>query len=61
MLSRDELARMVLSVMAKQKEYFNPRTRTQKVLEESKALEKELRHECERILEGPTLFPEQRS
>jgi hypothetical protein len=60
MLTRDELARMVLAMLAKQRQYFNPKTRSNAVLEESKALEKELKHECERIVEGPTLFLEDR-
>jgi hypothetical protein len=57
-VTREDLARLALATLKKQREYFNPRTRTQDVLRESKALEQQLKHEAEMILEGPTLFGE---
>lgn len=59
MLSRDELATLAITVLDAQRKYFrlkpdDPGKRI--ALEASKGLEKQLRHESERILEGPTLF-----
>ena len=51
---------MALDVLAKQRNYFAPATRGPATLEASKAAERELRRECERILEGPTLFDRER-
>lgn len=56
MLTRDELAKLVIEVMDAQRKYFATSTRSQATLEASKALEKRLRHEAERILEGDSLF-----
>jgi hypothetical protein len=56
MLTREELAKLVIEVMDAQRRYFATSTRSQATLEASKALEKRLRHECERILEPPGLF-----
>ena len=61
MMTREELARMVLEVLAKQKKYFRIRhddPGKRAALEESKAAEAELKRECERIGEGMPLFPE---
>jgi hypothetical protein len=58
MMTREELARLALEMLAKQRKYFNPKTRSDAVLEESKALEKQLKQECQRIIEGPSLFGE---
>jgi hypothetical protein len=56
LLTREELAAMVLEMFAAQRKYFAPSTRSQATLEASKMIEKRLRHECERILEPPGLF-----
>lgn len=53
MLTREELAKAVLHLLATQKRYFSARSNA--VLEESKKLERELKHACERITEGDTL------
>ena len=55
MLTREELAKAVLEVLTKQREYFD-KGRSSAALKECKALERTLKHECERIIEGPTLF-----
>jgi hypothetical protein len=59
-MTRDELARAYLAMREVQKRYFNPKTRTQDVLLESKKLEHALDEECQRIVAGPTLFLEDR-
>jgi hypothetical protein len=56
MLTREQLAALGLEMLATQRRYFNPATRTQAVLEESKAIERKFRLECERIIQGPSLF-----
>jgi hypothetical protein len=61
MLTREELALLALKVLDLQKTYFRIKPGDPgkvQALEASKAIEKELRHECARILEGPTLFGE---
>ena len=54
MLTREELVAAVLEMFKLQRIYFS--TRSQAALEQSKAAERSLKHECLRILEGPTLF-----
>lgn len=59
MLTREELARAVLELLKIQKTYFRirPDDPAKRVaLEDAKAAEKDIKAECERILEGPTLF-----
>jgi hypothetical protein len=53
MLSREELAQFVILTLDGQKKFF--RTRANADLVKSKENEKQLRHECERIL-SPSLF-----
>jgi hypothetical protein len=55
-MTTEELARRVLEVMDAQKKFF--RSRSMGDLEASKALERALRRDCERLLEGPMLFGE---
>ncbi len=58
-MTREELARLALQVLDAQKRYFKTKgggAGKFAALEESKALEKELRHEAERVLETRTLF-----
>jgi flagellar basal body-associated protein FliL len=55
MLTREELAKLVIEVMDAQRRYFATSTRSQATLEASKTIERKLKHECERILEPPGL------
>jgi hypothetical protein len=54
MLTREELAKLVIETLDGQKRFF--KTRADGDLVKSKDNEKRLRHEAERILEGDTLF-----
>jgi hypothetical protein len=55
MPTREELARAVLAMFAKQGEYF--RTKSTHAFEAYKAAETAVKHDCQRVVEGETLFP----
>jgi hypothetical protein len=60
MLTREELARAVLDMFDGQRHHFRLRSDhpdKSAALERSKLAEKQLRDECLRILEPPSLFP----
>lgn len=59
MLTREDLAKSVLELLKIQKTYFRLRADDPAkpvALADAKAAEKDIRAECERILEGPSLF-----
>jgi hypothetical protein len=56
MLTREELAKLALRVLSLQRKHFKDRTNA--ALKEREAVERELRDEAERIVEGNTLFGE---
>ena len=55
-MTLNDLARLVKEMRLKQKQWFNPNTRTRDTLEESKALERQVDRAIEEVLGQPSLF-----